>query len=91
MDAPGFSGGDAFRLALMDEFPLNLADQAEDLENKIRDKSAHQVFILPGIQQGHFDDENVDFLFFGQDPPLLPDFVSVKLETYRITKSDLVF
>ena len=72
-----FHHGDALRLSLPDELPLRLSHITEQLQNDVGDQRAGEIPVPPGIQQGHIQHDNGRALLFGNDPPLLQNFVVI--------------
>ena len=69
-DSLAFRCRNAFRLPLPDVGTLILGYKRKHLQNDVAQKSAHQVFATPGVQQRHIQHHNVCALCLGEQPPL---------------------
>ena len=65
------------RLAGANEFPLSLRHIAENLEDEVRNKHTGPVSVLPGVQQGHIQHNNIAAALSGDETPLLLDFIII--------------
>ena len=80
-DAPRFGGGDPLSLTLADDLALPLCDIGKQSEDNISDEPAGKVFTLPGVKNGHIEDQDVSAGFSGKFPPPLDDFFVVTSQT----------
>ena len=71
----------ALCLPLPDVGALVLRHKGEHLQHDVAQKSAHQVFAAPGIQQRHIQHYDVDAFLFRQYPPLLQNLPIVPAQT----------
>lgn len=67
-------------LAAQGVFPLGFGNIAEDLENKVRDHDAGEIFLFPGIEKGHIQDDDMGTDDLGDDSPLFLDLAVVPAE-----------
>lgn len=71
LHATGFCRCNALRLPLPDVGALVFSHKGEHLQHDVAQKSSHQVFATPSIQQRHIQHYNVCALCLGEQPPLL--------------------
>lgn len=88
---------DALGLPLADVVPFGLSDIAEDLQDQIRDECPGEVlFLFPGVEQRHVQDDDIDLLFLGDDLPLLQDLFIIpsqrvdRMQIEDISRSELL-
>ena len=72
--------GNAFGLSGTDAFPLILGNERKHLQDKVGNECSEQVFVPPGVEQGHVQNENVHALFLGQHAPLFQNFLIIAAE-----------
>ena len=78
------------RLPLPDAFPFLLRDIGKQLQDNIRDEGAGQIPSIAGIEQRHIQYHHRDPFLFGQQPPLLQNFLIVPAQTVdRLDREDI--
>ncbi len=70
-----FGRRNALGLPAADVLPLILGNERKHLQDQIGNECSEQVFVPPGVEQGHVQDENVHALFLGQHAPLFQNFL----------------
>ena len=76
-DALGLCCRDTLRLSRPDVGALVLRHEGENLQDNIAEESPCQILAPPGVQQGHVQHHDVHPLLFGEDQPLILDFLIV--------------
>lgn len=70
-DSLAFRRCNALRLPLPDVGTLVFSHKGKYLQHDVAQKSAHQVFATPGVQQRHIQHYDVNALCLGEQTPLL--------------------
>ena len=91
-DAAGFRRSNALRLQLAYVVSLVLRNERQNLQDNIAEKGSHKVLPAPGVQQRHVNHADVHALVFGQNSPLILDFLIVPAKAvYALDVEKIVF
>ncbi len=80
----------AFGLSGTDAFPFILGNERKHLQDQIGNECSEQVFVPPGVEQGHVQDENVHALFLGQHAPLFQNLLIIAAEPVNTGDAELL-
>lgn len=88
--AISFGHGDPFSLPFADILPFVLSHKGKYLQDKVSNKGAEQIFVVPRVEQGHIQDEDVNLFFFGKKAPLLLNLLVIAPEPINADNAELI-